>query len=62
MYEVCSKGRLPFAAGNQGAVINKILMGQYSALSDSYSSQVHALVGECLSRDPRYTNARARAI
>jgi len=61
MYEVCSKGRLPFAAGNQGAVINKILIGQYSPLDDSYSSQVHALVGECLSRDPRYTHAHARA-
>lgn len=53
MYEVCAKGRLPFAAGNQGAVINKILVGQYAPLSDSYSADVHGLVGECLSRDPR---------
>lgn len=53
LYEVCSKGRLPFAAGNQGAVIKKILMGQYAPLSQNYGGQVHQLVSACLSQDPR---------
>ena len=53
VYEVCSKGRLPFAAGNQGAVINKILMGQYPPLSDTYSTDVHTMLTECLNQDPR---------
>ena len=53
LYEVCSKGRLPFAAGNQGAVVNKILMGQYAPLSDNYGEKVHELLSACLSQLPR---------
>ena len=53
LYEVCSKGRLPFAAGNQGAVIKKIVMGQYPALAQSYSTGVHVMVAECLRQQPR---------
>jgi len=53
LYEVCSKGRHPFAAGNQGAVIKKILMGQYPALAPTYTSPLHAMLADCLCQDPR---------
>jgi len=52
LYEVCSKGRLPFAAGNQGAVIKKILMGEYPALSNMYGGCLHDLLAACLNKLP----------
>ena len=52
MYEVCSMGRLPFAAGNQGAVINKILTGHFAPLSPQYSAEMHRMLGECLRQSP----------
>jgi serine/threonine protein kinase len=61
VYEVCSKGRLPFAAGNQGAVIKKILMGHYTPLSQQYSADVHTMLSECLSQKPS-SRPSARAL
>uniref|UniRef100_A0A6T7QL64 non-specific serine/threonine protein kinase n=1 Tax=Hanusia phi TaxID=3032 RepID=A0A6T7QL64_9CRYP len=52
LYEICSQGRLPFHAGNHGAVIKKILMGEYAPLPSRYSTFVQDLLGSCLRQNP----------
>uniref|UniRef100_A0A7S4H8A5 non-specific serine/threonine protein kinase n=1 Tax=Guillardia theta TaxID=55529 RepID=A0A7S4H8A5_GUITH len=52
LYEICSQGRLPFHAGNHGAVIKKILMGEYAPLPSRYSAFVQDLLGSCLRQNP----------
>mmetsp|Transcript_24203 Transcript_24203/g.38023 ORF Transcript_24203/g.38023 Transcript_24203/m.38023 type:complete len:739 (+) Transcript_24203:74-2290(+) len=52
LYEICSQGRSPFVAGNQGAVIKKILMGEYAPLSTIYSHGMKGVVSVCLQQNP----------
>eukprot|EP00288_Rhodomonas_lens_P016262 CAMPEP_0177698216 /NCGR_PEP_ID=MMETSP0484_2-20121128/4921_1 /TAXON_ID=354590 /ORGANISM="Rhodomonas lens, Strain RHODO" /LENGTH=291 /DNA_ID=CAMNT_0019209291 /DNA_START=212 /DNA_END=1083 /DNA_ORIENTATION=- len=51
LYEMCAR-RAPFQAGNQGAVIKKILMGEYAPLPRTYSDEVTGMVSSCLAQDP----------
>jgi serine/threonine protein kinase len=49
-YECCT-GRYPFEAQNEGALIRKILRGQYSKVTGNYSPSMAQLVDVCLTVD-----------
>jgi serine/threonine protein kinase len=52
LYELCT-GRHPFDARNQGALILKIIQGNYPPVPDTYSAHLRGLVGRLLTRDTR---------
>lgn len=50
-YELCT-GKHPFDATNEGALIRKILRGQYAPVQNR-SPQCAEVVSQCLTMDPR---------
>ena len=52
LYELCTL-RHPFDANNQGALIIKIIRGQYPPLPSTYSPKLSQLLDLCLERDTR---------
>ena len=51
-YEICTGGRLPFSASNHGAVIKRIIMGEYSRLPSHHGRVMCGVVDLCLSQRP----------
>lgn len=51
LYECCM-GRYPFDAQNEGALIRKILRGQYQPIQGPYSAALIQLITSCLSFKP----------
>merc|ERR1719343_316731 len=50
LYEMCTF-RHPFEARNQLALLAKITRGRYRPISDAYTSDLRALVDDCLQQD-----------
>jgi serine/threonine protein kinase len=51
LYELCTLGRLPFQATNQGALILRILNGRFEPISRVYSGELSEIIKGCLTRD-----------
>eukprot|EP00002_Diphylleia_rotans_P038746 TRINITY_DN8859_c0_g1_i1.p1 TRINITY_DN8859_c0_g1~~TRINITY_DN8859_c0_g1_i1.p1 ORF type:complete len:508 (-),score=92.25 TRINITY_DN8859_c0_g1_i1:341-1864(-) len=51
-YEMCVQSP-PFEASNQGALIMKILKGEYAPISRKYSQELSDVISSCLTKDVR---------
>ena len=50
LYELCSL-KHPFEAGNQGALVLKIMRGKYNPIPSNYSAELRQIVDACLTKD-----------